>query len=75
MIRAFLAIDLPESLRPGLATVQQELKMSQADVRWVPPGNIHITLKFFGNTPDAELPPIIAAARQEASRQAPLTLE
>ena len=54
MIRAFLAIDLPESLRPGLALCSSELKMSQADVRWVPPGNIHITLKFFGNTPDAE---------------------
>src|SRR5208283_736643 len=74
MIRAFLAIDLPESLRPGLALAQGELKKSQADVRWVPPGNIHITLKFFGNLPDAEVPPIIAAARQAASQQAPLSL-
>jgi 2'-5' RNA ligase len=80
MIRAFLAIDLPESLRPGLALAQGELKKSQADVRWVPPGNIHITLKFFGNLPDAEVPPIIAAARQAASQQAasqqaPLSLQ
>ena len=74
MIRAFLAIDLPESLRPGLALAQGELKKSQADVRWVPPGNIHITLKFFGNLPDAEVPPIISAAREVASQQAPLCL-
>ena len=75
MIRCFLAIDLPEDLRPGLALVQGELKKSQADVRWVPPGNIHITLKFFGNVTDAEVPAIIAAAREVAAEQAPLTLK
>jgi len=75
MIRAFLAIELPESLRPGLALVQGELKKSQADVRWVPPGNIHITLKFFGNVTDAEIPPIIAAAREGAASQASLSLK
>jgi RNA 2',3'-cyclic 3'-phosphodiesterase len=75
MIRCFLAIDLPEGLRPGLALVQGELKRTQADVKWVPPGNIHITLKFFGNVTDAEIPAIIAAAREVAAEQAPLTLK
>lgn len=75
MIRCFLAIDLPESLRPGLALAQGELKKSQADVRWVPPGNIHITLKFFGNLKAEELPPVIAAAREVAAAQGPLTLK
>ena len=75
MIRCFLAIDLPEDLRPGLALVQGELKKAQADVRWVPPGNIHITLKFFGNVTDAEVPPIINTAREVAAQQAPLTLK
>ena len=55
MIRAFLAIELPEALRAGLAQVQEELKRSRADVRWVAPGNIHLTLKFFGNVPDDEI--------------------
>ncbi len=75
MIRCFLAIDLPEGLRPGLALVQGELKKAQADVRWVPPGNIHITLKFFGNVADAEIPTIIEAAREVSATQAPLTLK
>ena len=44
-------------------------------MRWVPPGNIHITLKFFGNVTDAEVPAIIAAAREVAAEQAPLTLK
>ncbi len=75
MIRCFLAIDLPEDLRPGLALAQGELKKTQADVKWVPPGNIHITLKFFGNVTDAEIPNIIAAAREVAAGQGPLTLK
>ena len=75
MIRCFLAIDLPEDLRPGLALVQGELKKTQADVRWVPPGNIHLTLKFFGNVAEAEIPAIISAAREVAATQAPLSLQ
>lgn len=34
------------------------------DVRWVPPGNLHITLKFLGEVSDAELPAIIEALRR-----------
>lgn len=75
MIRAFLAIDLPASLRPGLAWVQEELKKSGADVRWVPVGNIHLTLKFFGNVPDAEIEPLALAAREVAAGQAPFQLQ
>jgi len=71
MIRAFLAIDLPASLRPVLSQAQEELKKSGADVKWVPVGNIHITLKFFGNITDGQVADIsesvaAIAANQEA---------
>jgi 2'-5' RNA ligase len=75
MIRAFLAIDLPDSLRPQLALVQGELKRSEADVRWVPVGNIHLTLKFFGHLPEAEVDPLAQAAREVAQHQAPFQLQ
>ena len=75
MIRAFLAIELPDSLRPGLAQVQEELKRSRADVRWVPVGNIHLTLKFFGNVPEDEIEALAQAARQAAAEAAPLQLQ
>jgi RNA 2',3'-cyclic 3'-phosphodiesterase len=75
MIRAFLAIELPEALRVGLAQVQEELKRSRADVRWVPVGNIHLTLKFFGNVPDDEIGPLAQAARDAAAETAPLQLQ
>jgi 2'-5' RNA ligase len=75
MIRAFLAIDLPGSLRLGLAQVQGKLKESGADVRWVPVGNIHLTLKFFGNVPEGEVEALAEAARRVAENQAPFELQ
>jgi len=75
MIRAFLAIELPEALRPGLALVQEELKRSRAEVRWAPPGNIHLTLKFFGNVPDDEIGALALAARQAAATEQPFHLQ
>ncbi|MBI4642624.1 MAG: RNA 2',3'-cyclic phosphodiesterase [Deltaproteobacteria bacterium] len=75
MIRCFLAIDLPDTLRPQLALLQGELKKSNADVRWVAVGNIHLTLKFFGNVPDNEIDAITLAAREVAENQAPFQLQ
>jgi len=75
MIRCFLALDLPDSLRPRLALVQGELKKSHADVRWVAVGNIHLTLKFFGNVPDNEIDPLTQAAQEVAAQQTPFKLQ
>jgi 2'-5' RNA ligase len=75
MIRCFLAIDLPDTLRPQLALLQGELKKSNADVRWVAVGNIHLTLKFFGNVPDNEIDALTQAARDVAAQQTPFQLQ
>ncbi len=62
MIRAFLAIDLPESYRIGLAAVQEYLKKSGADVRWTSVTGIHLTLKFFGEIEESQVDTLAAAA-------------
>lgn len=36
-------------------------------IRWVDPENIHITLKFFGETPEHHIPAINAALKQSAA--------
>jgi|UniRef100_A0A7C3SJL9 2'-5' RNA ligase len=75
MLRAFLAIDPPAGLHPLFAQVQEELKKSGADVRWVPVGNVHITLKFFGQIAETQVEPIVAAARDIARRKPPFVLK
>jgi 2'-5' RNA ligase len=38
--------------------VIDELRKTGADVKWVPPGNVHLTLKFLGSTDEALVPKI-----------------
>lgn len=54
-MRAFIAIELPEEIRREIAYIQEELKQAEADVKWVIPENIHLTLKFLGNVPDDKI--------------------
>ncbi len=49
IIRAFIAIELGNSIRAELASIQAKLKTAGADIKWVAPENIHLTLKFLGN--------------------------
>jgi len=48
-IRAFIAIELNPQIRDELSLVQSQLKTADADVKWVKPESIHLTLKFLGN--------------------------
>ena len=54
-IRAFVAANLDSGLKAALARVQDRLKATRADVGWVRPENLHITLKFLGQVEDGRL--------------------
>jgi len=47
-MRTFIAIELPPEIKDALSRLQRQLQNSQADVKWVQPQNIHLTLKFLG---------------------------
>jgi 2'-5' RNA ligase len=67
--RSFVAIELDDNLKKGVAQTQDLLKSKGiADlVRWVRPGGIHLTLKFLGNVPADRINEIVVAIGQ-ASR-------
>jgi 2'-5' RNA ligase len=48
-VRSFIAIELTEEVQKKLGEIQNELKKADADVKWVNPCDIHLTLKFLGN--------------------------
>lgn len=52
ILRTFIAIEMPESIRQKIQNLQAELKSFPAKVTWVKPENIHLTLKFLGDTED-----------------------
>lgn len=57
MIRLFVAIALPASVRERLAG----LAGGVPGARWMAPEAMHVTLRFIGEVPDGELPDVIAA--------------
>ena len=57
-LRCFIALDISELIRQDISEIIDRLKKHRADVKWVPVSNIHLTLKFLGNTPENVLPKI-----------------
>jgi len=74
LIRSFLAIELPEAIRRKIEEVQKELKLSHADVRWVNPENIHLTLKFFGNIDESRIDPIVKSLEGPIQTTSPFSV-
>jgi 2'-5' RNA ligase len=52
MLRLFVAVDLPAELREEVARMMAGVHHA----RWANPRQLHITLRFLGNTPEADLP-------------------
>jgi RNA 2',3'-cyclic 3'-phosphodiesterase len=51
VLRLFLAIDLPDPVRQEVAALCTQVNQA----RWVKPHQLHITLRFMGQTPDDAL--------------------
>jgi RNA 2',3'-cyclic 3'-phosphodiesterase len=50
-LRTFIAVELDKENREALERIEDDLKRLDADVKWVDPQNIHLTLKFLGEIP------------------------
>lgn len=61
VIRAFVAVEIGDEVRGGIARLQRDLKEVGAKVGWVAPENIHLTLVFLGNIFQAKVGPLGAA--------------
>ena len=55
MIRAFLAVPLPEALRQSLRQLHRQLRQELPEVRWSNPETLHLTLRFFGDIDEESL--------------------
>jgi RNA 2',3'-cyclic 3'-phosphodiesterase len=54
-------VPLPEDIRQRLATAIERLRPHAADVAWVAPANLHVTVKFLGQIDDSRVSAIAAA--------------
>ena len=65
MIRAFVAIDLEPQTVQRIAEAIDRLRPRIPGIRWLPPANFHLTLKFLGVVDEAKLEAIAAALERE----------
>jgi 2'-5' RNA ligase len=60
-MRAFIAVNLDENLRRSVAETQEKLRATGAEVKWVKPESVHLTLKFLGWVDEGRVPEVIEA--------------
>jgi len=73
-LRAFVAVEFPAPLRDPVVAVQATLRAAGADVTWVEPANLHLTLKFLGDVDDAKVPALTDALRAAVQPHAAFTM-
>ena len=74
-IRTFIALELPDELKKGLARMQKTFMQSTAGVKWVRPESIHLTLKFLGATSMEKVDNVCRVLERLARDAAPFSFE
>lgn len=73
-LRTFLAIDLPADMHKTIAQKQESLTRELPQINWVEPGNLHITLKFLGDTTEAKIDDLQQVVQQAVKGISPFVL-
>lgn len=78
-MRVFIAIDIDESIRKGLADLQSEMQnkadIKKSDAKWVNPKAMHLTLKFLGEIKDEQVVDVCSIVADVAGRYENFELE
>jgi 2'-5' RNA ligase len=74
-LRCFVAVTLPGPLKKGVGEIVRKLRESGADIKWVPEENLHLTLKFLGETEEGRLDEIKDALHKKLSHYRPFYIK
>ncbi|HTY80973.1 MAG TPA: RNA 2',3'-cyclic phosphodiesterase [Candidatus Bathyarchaeia archaeon] len=66
MTRAFIAVLLGEQAKKAVAAQINRLRPLTKAVTWVPPANLHVTLRFLGDQTETQLVDVMEALREAA---------
>ena len=77
MKRTFLAIPIPvgDDYPALVQRLQDNLEHERRNINWCKTNQIHLTLKFIGDTPDQDIPRIIEACQQVAQNHRPFSMD
>jgi 2'-5' RNA ligase len=73
-LRTFIAVAIDKATRDRAVTLQEALGRAGADVKWIEPENMHLTLLFLGEVEDRTLPAVCRVAADVAAGLAPFEM-
>jgi 2'-5' RNA ligase len=76
LLRAFIAIQIPADIQDAIQEQTSDLRraLGASLIRWVPIQNIHLTLKFLGDTSPANIELLTQMLAQEADQYPPFDI-
>lgn len=72
--RGFVAIVLPDEIRNRCARLLTTLRGGAGHVSWVKPENLHLTMKFLGNTRPSQAERLLASLAHKAMKLSPFEI-
>ena len=74
-MRLFVAIELSEAVRKALSDTQAALKRVSQDVKWIPPEQLHLTVKFLGDVADVDVAEVSKAMTKATAAAQPFAMQ
>lgn len=74
VMRLFLAVDISQEIRTNVRALLSELAPRIQGARWVPPENLHLTLRFLGQTREEAIEPLCSGCQELARKSTPFEL-
>lgn len=77
LLRTFIAVEIPREIQSAIyqSTVNLHQTINRSCIRWVPPRNIHITLKFLGDVSPANLELLKPMLKAETAQVDPFSIQ
>jgi 2'-5' RNA ligase len=74
-IRTFIAVETDAAIRKAAKGLIDQLRQAGADVKWVDPENLHLTVKFLGDVDAGKIVQVCGAVQKAVADLAPFPLE